>query len=644
MSLFCRFYLNMEKNSIKIIPAHFSRYGTILLYYHSHAIYMALVLCVYWVTSRSVLLSGDVELNPGPEILKFCCWNLNSITAYDFLRVSLIEAYNSINNYDLIGITETHLDDAINQERISVNGYDFIKCNNPLNIKRGGVALYIKNSIPKRERSDMATLPESIVCELSLDRKKYFFVVLYRSPSQNHQEFSDFMNNFELMVSKMSAEDPYAVIITGDFNCRSPQWWESDNENDKGRQFEPLTSDLGLHQLISGPTHIAGQSKSCIDLILTDQPNLCIESGIHPSLHEQCHHQIIYGKLSIRNPAPPPYTRKLWFYDKADFISIRKSIVMFPWQRTFGEVTHPDDQVKILNEVLLNIFSNYIPNELKKIKPQQVPWITPSIKNFLRKKNHASMSFVKKGQPHNLLEGIQNMTTQASRLVDDAKLKYFTDIGRKLSDPSTGTKKYWSLINKILNKSKIPEIPPLLEDDIFVTDYASKAQIFNDHFILQCIALNSGSEIPSELPITSFQLREFLISDDKILKIIRNLNPNKAHGWDGISGRMIKMCDASLVVPLKLIFENCLHRSIFPDTWKRANVVPIHKKNEKNLKENYRPISLLPIFGKILEKLIYESLYSHLEKINFLNPNQSGFRPRDSTINQSIAFHNPFYF
>ena len=100
----------------------------------------------------------------------------------------------------------------------------------------------------------------------------------------------------------------------------------------------------------------------------------------------------------------------------------------------------------------------------------------------------------------------------------------------KLSDPSTGTKKYWSLINKILNKSKILEIPPLLEDDIFVTDYASKAQIFNDHFIRQCIALNSGSEIPSELPITSFQLREFLISDDKILKIIRNLNPNKAHG------------------------------------------------------------------------------------------------------------------
>ena len=85
------------------------------------------------------------------------------------------------------------------------------------------------------------------------------------------------------------------------------------------------------------------------------------------------------------------------------------------------------------------------------------------------------------------------------------------------------------------------------------------------------------------------------------------------------------MCDESLIIPLKLIFQNCLHHGIFPETWKRANVVPVHKKNEKNLKENYRTISLLPIFGKILKKLIYESLYSHLEKEDLLNPNQSGF-------------------
>ena len=252
-------------------------------------------------------------------------------------------------------------------------------------------------------------------------------------------------------------------------------------------------------------------------------------------------------------------------------------------------------------------------------------------------------SFIRKGQPDDMLEGIQNMIARGSKLVEDAKTKNFFNIGRKSSDPSTGTKKYWSLVNKTLNKAKIPEIPLLLEEDIFVLDFASMAQIFNDYFILQCSTLVTGSEIPSDISVTATQLREFVISEDEILKIIRNLNQNKAHGWIEISVRMIKLCDECLTVPLRLIFENCLRHGIFPETWKRANVVPVHKKNEKNLKESYRRISLLPIFSKILEKLIYESLYSHLERENFLNPNKSGFRPGDSTINQLLSITHSIF-
>ena len=164
------------------------------------------------------------------------------------------------------------------------------------------------------------------------------------------------MNNFELMLSKMSSENPYCVIITGDFNCRATNWWENDIENDEGKLFEPLTADLGLHQLINEPTHLIGNSRSCIDIILTDQPNLFLESGVHPSLHENCHHRIIFGKLSAKNLSPPPYKRRIWYYDRANVIAIKKSIEMFPWSDTFSEVICPDLQVKTLNEILLNIF------------------------------------------------------------------------------------------------------------------------------------------------------------------------------------------------------------------------------------------------------------------------------------------------
>ena len=106
---------------------------------------------------------------------------------------------------------------------------------------------------------------------------------------------------------------------------------------------------------------------------------------------------------------------------------------------------------------------------------------------------------------------------------------------------------------------------------------------------------------------------------------------------------MIKSADASLVTPLLIIFTNFLKQGVFPGIWKRANIVPVHKKNEKNRKSNYRPISLLPIFGKILEKLMYDSLYSHLVSCELLNPNQSGFRPGDYTINQLICITHTIF-
>ena len=94
------------------------------------------------------------------------------------------------------------------------------------------------------------------------------------------------------MLSKMSSKNPYCGIKMGDFICRSTNWWEDDIENEKGKLFELLISDVGLYQHINEPRHFIGNLRSCIDVIFTDQPNLFLESGVHPSLQVHCHHQI----------------------------------------------------------------------------------------------------------------------------------------------------------------------------------------------------------------------------------------------------------------------------------------------------------------------------------------------------------------
>ena len=212
-----------------------------------------------------------------------------------------------------------------------------------------------------------------------------------------------------------------------------------------------------------------------------------------------------------------------------------------------------------------------------------------------------------------------------------------------MANPGTSSKTCWTLISTVLNKAKIPIIPPLLENWLFITDFTEKALIFNGYFILQCTTNDTGSEIPQGAPASLTLINDFTISEEKILNVIRSLNPNKAHGRDEISVRMIKSADALLVTPLMIIFTNCLRQGVFPGIWKCVNIVPVHKKNEKNRRSYYRPISLLPIFGKILEKLMHDSLYSHLVSCELLNPNQSGFRPGDSTINQLICITHTIF-
>ena len=134
------------------------------------------------------------------------------------------------------------------------------------------------------------------------------------------------------------------------------------------------------------------------------------------------------------------------------------------------------------------------------------------------------------------------------------------------------------------------------------------------------------------------------MTTNDIIPLISKLNPNKANGSDGISARMLLLCGETVALPLKIIFSNILVTGIYSEIWKLANVTPIHKKNDKQLINNYRPISLLPICGKVFEKIIFNRLHSFLTDNNLITKHQSGFRPGDSTSNRKIwliLFINP---
>ena len=135
----------------------------------------------------------------------------------------------------------------------------------------------------------------------------------------------------------------------------------------------------------------------------------------------------------------------------------------------------------------------------------------------------------------------------------------------------------------------------------------------------------------------------FFTTEDAISTVINKLCSKKAHGFDGISIRMLKLCSTEIARPLLMIYQKCLDTGTFPSFWKKANVQPVHKKSSRQDKRNYRPISLLPICGKIFEKIMFDSIYSFLLTNKLLSKHQSGFRPGDSTINQLLSITTEIY-
>ena len=134
-----------------------------------------------------------------------------------------------------MSLCETSLNESTEIPDSLLNDYTFIAVNHPDNVTHGGVGLFYKNSLPLKLQNDLA-FRESIVVELKFGRKKIFFTLLYRSPSFKYSsiEFNDFISNFNVLHTKIQAENPYAFFYIGDFNGHSQFWWSDGGNTPKG--------------------------------------------------------------------------------------------------------------------------------------------------------------------------------------------------------------------------------------------------------------------------------------------------------------------------------------------------------------------------------------------------------------------------
>ena len=172
-----------------------------------------------------LFVCGDTDLNPGPKNrnscynFSICHWNLNSITAHNFGKVNvLLQAYNAIINFDMICLSESYLDSSVfsdndnnDNDNLYIKDYKLVRADHPGDVKRGGVCVYFKESLP------VSCLPnpylkECLIFEVSINNNRGYVVSMYRSPSQTSDGFNLFTTNLEKLVVNISSSNPHFYI------------------------------------------------------------------------------------------------------------------------------------------------------------------------------------------------------------------------------------------------------------------------------------------------------------------------------------------------------------------------------------------------------------------------------------------------
>ena len=188
-------------------------------------------------------------------------------------------------------------------------------------------------------------------------------------------------------------------------------------------------------------------------------------------------------------------------------------------------------------------------------------------------------------------------------------------------------------------------IPAIIDGTNMYASPHGKANILNTFFVENSTMDEAadGFALPPLHFKTDSRLSEIIFSPVKVYDVLKQLKINKSNGPDHISNRMLKETAEVMAAPLSDLFNKSMQTSRFPLTWKRANVAPIHKKSDRQVKENYRPISLLSCVGKVMERIIFNELYEYFQEHNLLTWRNAGFKKHESTINQLLLMVHKIY-
>ena len=527
---------------------------------------------------------------------------------------------------DCILLCETWL--GPHSPTVKIAGYNFVHTDR-VGKKGGGVGILLSDCIKHKDRSDLKIDNqecESCFLEVKTKNKPIIIGSIYRPPNSNVCEF---VTKLEKLIRKINLEKNKHIIIGLDHNMDLLKSSIHKQTND----FTEMLLDNGMVPTITKPTRISKTTATLIDnILISEDLQEKFSSGIlidNSSDHLPCYATLKDVLLSKR--APSMITSR----------DTRPKCVKQLKEKLETENWDPDDSLstnenfQIFHSRLQDHVNHFLPVTHRRINAMALrrePWMTQSIIKSIRKSKQLYHQTLKTNSQTSR-ERYTEYNAMLQKVKCHARKHYFNT---KCRENKNNTRKLWQLINKTTSKinDKTSIIEYLNSNGVQLHNPEDITNQFGEYFA------TVGNKFANKIAKPSRNIDEYLCAirsnkktiflqpttPQEVQKLIKNLPNKRSSGYDGINNVILKeICD-QISSPLSHLFNQSLTTGIFPDEMKTADVVPLYKGKSRYEVENYRPISLLITISKLLEKIVYRTVYEFLISSNQLYESQYSFR------------------
>ena len=530
----------------------------------------------------------------------------------------------------IIGITESKIDNSVLDEEIKIEGYEILRMDR--NSFGGGVVCYIKVGTAYDRKSDFSDEIENVFLNIFLPKSKPILVgIIYKPPDQ-----TDFVTKFSAAIDNTKNFDANETYILGDLNFDLLK----KEETFYIKKYKEFCQMYGLKQIINQPTRITENSTTLLDHILTNSKDRISQHGIiNTGLSD---HQLIYCTRKIIrekfNEHKDIQIRSLKNYSQEIYIQALKDI-------NFPDYSQYDDPNKAYDDFLAKttqVIDQVAPIKKIRVKGNNQEWFDNEVHEAIRCRDKLFCTFKKTKFHHHNIK-YKKARNYAQRLIERKKKQFI--IGQ-LEENIGRPKDLWKSLKDLgFSKNKNPDSKTCLQNkEELCFDAKKNSNTFMEFF--SNLAADLVKKLPRppnkfgietvkryyknyNLEKKNFTLNQ--VTEEAVLELLLSVNTSKAAGLDNLSGKFLKEGAPVLVTSITSICNLSIKHSIFPEKCKNAKLKPLYKKGLKTEPKNYRPISLLPLVSKIIERIIYEQTKIFLEKNKILYKYQSGFRSNHST-------------